>query len=134
MVRNLVNDHFNGKSREQSILEDYWYPQWLPEGYALFAADKDGIYSFMNFQEDGGSGEIIVDEYGKTASVTFDTEHLSNKEVKIGTYEGMMFYDENMDWIAVIWPTEDRIVEVTLIDVRDEEIAMKVARGLHHIK
>lgn len=114
--------------------ENYWAPTWIPEGFQLYATDKNESGHFILFQDD--KNQIIrLSEYTSDSQISFDTETLGMEEVSIGQNNGYYFKDTEhprgyVFWYAVKYPI---ILEFVGADL-NKEVVLKVAENMYYVR
>lgn len=114
--------------------EDYWYPEYLPEGYYLLSAEDDLLTKVLLFKSPDGEEEIklLEDRTGVSAAVDMDT----NKYEKLnnGDYEIYIFRDTGNSTILAIWEVEEYKIQLYLPDSEDADTICKIADNLQYVE
>ena len=136
----LIFNSENGSvslSEEESDLigdwKDYWYPEFIPEGFNLIAAEDDGGQRILLFESNDGKFNFQIIDMPLDTSVSVDTDTNTIEEIKIGHYRGYMFVDDIYDSIMLFWKTDDRQM---MIDARNgikEDTVKRIAEGLKYV-
>lgn len=114
--------------------EDYWYPEYLPEGYYLLSAEDDSLTKVLLFKSPDGEEEIKLreDRTGVSAAVDMDT----NKYEKLnsGDYEIYIFRDTGNSTVLAIWAVGEYKMQLYLPDSEDVDTICKIADNLQYVE
>lgn len=113
--------------------EDYWYPSWLPDGYSLSAAEENEGEKAMLFRSSPDQREMVIFQYPKEWSLTFDTDNLENKSVRVGMYQGYLFFNEEEEQVILIWSTEDRVIVIEFPE-EEEKTILQIGEEMTYIE
>ena len=114
--------------------EGYWYPEYLPEGFYLAEAEEVEKLRYMLFIDDKSDKEIIIINDAQSMQYSFDTDTATIEQMKVGYYEGYYFCDEENNHSYAIWQTEDMILRITLENVIDKELCVRIAEGMKYVE
>lgn len=114
--------------------EGYWYPEYLPEGFYLAEAEEVEKLRYMLFIDDKSDKEIIIINDAQSMQYSFDTDTATIEQMKVGYYEGYYFCDEQNNHSYAIWQTEDMILRITLENVIDKELCVRIAEGMKYVE
>ena len=113
---------------------DYWYPEYMPEGFVLDGAEADEIEKAMHFSLVNGDAEIIISvgilDY---FVISHNIEDCEVEEVDIGYYKGYMFTDKLYNTCDVIWQTDENLMSIDAIGYTDKGEILKIAENLKYI-
>lgn len=113
---------------------DYWYPEYLPEGFKFTAAEDSGLEKIIRFDSIDSDGCIIItiwNSEGHTAS--YNTEGKEYGNISIGEYDGYYFDDKEDSTCIVTWLTEEQTIMMSAQNVDKGEI-IKVAESMVYMK
>lgn len=110
--------------------EDYWYPATLPETFVLQGAEKNGDESIMLFVDEVNDVELRVQEFPVGGEFSFDHEHMEIQEVKIGSYDGYLLYDESNGSYSAIWMTDRKVILLNLRGKYSTEEILTIAENM----
>lgn len=111
--------------------KDYWYPTYLPEGFALQAAEQTELKKIMLFTSKKGE-ECRINENPLDMGMSVDTDYTSIEEVKVGYHNGCIFLNEEYDILSICWSTEDRQISIEMTGTNDKDLLLKVAEGMEY--
>lgn len=109
--------------------DDYWYPDYLPEGYRLVAAEKEGV-TLLVFISDFDDCVIRIEQYSENAGMAFNTDGVEYRSIDINHYDGFIFVDERYDSVLLVWRTDESILQIHLSGSIDEEVAIQIAESM----
>ena len=122
------------RTDEEELLEgwsDYWYPAYLPEGYRLVATeDADHFMLFQNEERE----KIRFYENDEESISSFDTDSLEQEPIRVGLYEGSLFYNNADETIFAIWMTDNRALVLTFDGLNDKTEIAQILEGMKYIK
>lgn len=123
-------------SEEESDLiedwEDYWYPEFIPEGFNLVDAGADGGQKILLFTSKDGEAEFRIMEKPLHTSIGVDTDTNSVEEIKIGYYKGYLFDNKKQDCINVFWQTDDRQIVIMASRSVGKETVKQISESLKY--
>lgn len=108
--------------------EGYWYPSWLPEGYQLYAAERNDAMDCLLFMSEDMENVLRIVSYPPESTISFDTDTLKHEQMKINLYDGYYFYDEFSCYIVIGTDTNTVITEHE--GAIDKEVMKKIAENL----
>lgn len=113
---------------------DYWYPEYMPEGFILDGAEADEIEKAMHFSLVNGDAEIIISaKNSDNRVIEHNIEDTEMEEVNIGYYKGYMFTDKLYNTCDVIWQTDETLIVIFAINYTDKGQILKIAENLKYI-
>ena len=113
---------------------DYWYPEYLPDGFKFTAAEESDFEKTIRFDSIDSDKSIVIsirNSEGSTASYNTDGTEYGN--ISIGEYEGYYFTDEEDGSCIVTWLTEEQTIRIISRYVDKSEI-IKVAESMIYVK
>ena len=126
------------RSEETQLLagwEDYWYPEYMPEGFELVGAEQDIFDKTMAF-ESIREGEYLVIDVSSNENFVIDqdTEHTVIEEIKIGHYQGYIAISTSDNSCRLVWQTEDHLIDIHADNYQNREELIKIAENMKYIK
>ncbi len=121
---------------EESLLADwnnYWYPEYLPEGYYLHDAIND-IDKTLIFLNNNGNSDIFIRFYNFDTNLTYNSDDVEIENVKVGQYDGILFVNQNYNYTLLTWLAENQIIEIKISESTDSELILKIAESMKFIK
>lgn len=114
--------------------EGYWVPTWIPEGFDLYATEKNDIGYFMMFQ--ANPEEIIrVIEYLPGAQVAFDTDTTEMEPTSISGNDGYLLLDEEHKKGNLLWNIDGSLIVIEIQGVQiTKENMLKIAESMEYIE
>lgn len=127
----MINDD------EEELLagwSDYWYPEYMPEGFILDGAEADEFEKVMHFSLVNGDAEIII-SVGILDNfvISHNIEDCEMEEVDIGYYKGYIFTDKLYNTCDVIWQTDENLMSIDAISYTDKSEILKIAENLKYM-
>ncbi|HIU27067.1 MAG TPA: DUF4367 domain-containing protein [Candidatus Fimisoma avicola] len=114
---------------------DYWYPEYMPDGFIMTYAEDDGWEKFMLFESAENDSAIrIFITYADNYVIQHDTEHNTIEEVRIGIYTGVLAISDEDDTSTLFWQTEDSLINIDGENFSDKEEILKIAEGMKYTK
>lgn len=120
--------------------DEFWYPQYLPEGYFLETAEKNENESIMLFLSENTTNEIRIRQL-KLGSIAYDKYQKEKIEiiegaeaVSVGEYEGVYLFDNESGIIFIVWKTEDALLEIRFSSQADRQTALMIAESMMYIE
>lgn len=108
----------------------YYYPEYLPKGYVISAAEYTGGEKCLMIKKD--DNYFLISTMSKSMQISIDTEHTKITEIKIKNSVAKRV--EHEGGIFIIYPTDKAIVEVRFDGSIDEKEIIKVAENLKYIE
>ena len=121
---------------EESMLagwNNYWYPEYLPDGYYLHDAIND-IDKTLIFLNNSSNSEISVTFFNSDINLTYNSDDVEIESIKVGQYEGMLFINSDYNYIHLTWLAENQIIEIKVSESTDSELILKIAESMKFIK
>ena len=113
---------------------EYYYPQYIPEGYKLLGAEKMGERIVMVFVSNNREHELKIEELPINSNVSIDTNYTNIKNVKINSYEGVLSTNEEYGNIILSWATDKKILSIHGdVSIENNEY-IKIAENLNYIE
>lgn len=115
--------------------EDYWYPEYLPEGYYLLSAEDDSLTKLLFFKssEDNREIRLLEDQTDTSSAIDMDTNEC--EKINNGDYEIYVFHDKEHSTRLAIWSIETCRFHLYLPDTEgDDNTICKIADGLQYIE
>ncbi len=113
---------------------DYWYPEYLPEGYYLFTVKSIDLQKTMLFVKINTDNEIRIYEKNNQLLSMVDIDTNVYEKVNLGTYEGYIYIDEINNSTDLIWQTDDRILEISVSNILDYDFVISIAKNMKYIE
>ncbi len=113
--------------------QDYWYPEYLPEGITMEAAEKSETEKIMLFSSEDGI-EICILECPLDTVTAVDTDYSVMEEIKAGYYRGYLLVDEEHNFSKAFLPVEDRQICVEATGLTDRDGMIKIVQNLKYRK
>ena len=113
---------------------DYWYPEYLPEGFKFTSAEESDFEKTIRFDSINSDKSIIIsirNSEGSTASYNTDGTEYGN--ISIGEYEGYYFTNGEDGSCIVTWLAEEQTIRMVSQYVDKDEI-IKVAESMVYVK
>ena len=114
--------------------EDYWYPEYLPEGYYLLSAEDDSLTKLLIFKSSDNSREIRLLEDQKGGSLAVDMDTNECEKINNGDYEIYVFCDEKNSTRVAIFGMGEQRIRMYLSDEEDSETICKIAANLQYVE
>lgn len=113
---------------------DYWYPEYLPEGFKFTAAEDPGWEKLIRFDSIDSDGCIIITMWNSEGSTTsYNTEGKEYGSISIGEYDGYYFEDKEDSTCIVTWLTEEQTIQISA-DYVDKDELIRVAESMVYVK
>ena len=126
------------RSEETQLLagwEDYWYPEYMPEGFELVGAEQDDMGKYMLFESDNSDENInIIMSKEDNFVIEQNTEETTIEEVEIGYHKGYIATDDLYDICILVWQTDEHLIEVQSENFSNKEELLKIAESMKYIK
>ena len=126
------------RSEESQLLagwEDYWYPEYMPEGFELVGAEQDDMGKYMLFESDNSDENInIIMSKEDNFVIEQNTEETTIEEVEIGYHKGYIATDNLYDICILVWQTDEHLIEVQSENFSNKEELLKIAESMKYIK
>jgi hypothetical protein len=110
---------------------DYWYPTYIPDGFALQAAEKTELEKIMLFASETGA-ELRIFEHPLETATAVDTDYTSFEEIKIGYHNGCLLVNEEYGFLSIYWLTEDRQICIEMTGVDDRDMLIEIAEKMKY--
>lgn len=112
--------------------DDYWYPEWLPEGfYMLGARDENNL---MVFASENNDCRIRIKEHNLNTSASLDIDTAEIEEITIGDKKVILSIDEANKKMSATWMTESKIIEVNVENDTNKEVLTKIVEKMKYVK
>lgn len=113
---------------------DYWYPEYIPDGFKFTAAEESNFDKIIRFDSIDSDQYIIISMWNSEGSVTaYNMDGVEYGSISIGEYEGYYFTDEKDGSCIVTWLTEEQTIRIISQYVDKSEI-IKVAESMTYVK
>lgn len=113
--------------------EDYWYPEYLPEGYYLLSAEDDGVDKVMTFSN-GGREDIRIFESVADSALAIDVDTNVYQRVVINAKsEAFLFEDANSGNSHITWGAGDEVLTVSACQYLDKDILIRIAENMKYV-
>ena len=113
--------------------DDYWYPEWLPEGFYMMGANREDCL-FMLFASKNDSCEIRIREYSLNASISMDIDTADVENTKVGDKNVVISVDEINNTMMAVWMTDTRILKINVKESTDMEMLIKIIENMKYVK
>ena len=125
---------FDAESEMVDGWEQYWVPTWIPEGFQLYATEKNEAGLFMMFQNDN-ENVIRLIEYLSDSQVSFDTDTSEMEQISIKGNDGYFLLDEEYKTGKFLWNMEGVLVELEFQGSQiSKDDMLKIAQSMEYIK
>lgn len=126
------------RSEENQFLagwEDYWYPEYMPDGFELVGAEQDDMGKYMLFESDNSDESInIIISKENNFVIEQNTEETTIEEVEIGYHKGYIATDSLYNTCIVTWQTDEHLIEISSRNFSDKEELIRIAENMKYIK
>lgn len=113
---------------------DYYYPDYMSDGYVLTAAEKQEFESVLLYENAENNTTIRIMDQPLDFSFNVDTDSTEMSNVKVGIYDGNLFVGIDYDGLLLTWVQDNsRIIITTTKDLSKEEI-VRIGENLKYIK
>lgn len=125
----------NSESEREMIGEwtDYHFPEYLPEGYYLTAAQKRENDSILLYENINKSNSIRIIEETMQTSLSFDIDSTEVIEVQIGIYEGFLIRGIDYEGLMLVWIQEDTRITISTTQALTDKEIIKIGENLKYI-
>lgn len=113
---------------------DYWYPEYLPEGYYLLTAEINDDFDKIILFKSTEDNEIRIYETNAGNMPEIDKDTNVYEEVYINSGNAYLFSDSEQQKYHLLWKAEDWIFRITFADFDKKEEIIKMAGSLKYIK
>lgn len=113
---------------------DYWYPEYLPEGYYLLTAEKNDDFDKIILFKSTDDNEIRIYETNSGGMPEIDKDTNLYEEIYINSETAYLFSDIEQQNYHLLWQTEDRIFRITFSNFDEKEEIIRTADSLKYIK
>lgn len=121
--------------KEESIKDwrDYWYPEYMPEGFLLFDVYDDDIVElkytdFLSIEQDAMI--TIESSIPGVYSIGLDREHTQREKINIGDYEGTFYFSKEYNYCGVYWEIEEYLICIDTTNYINKEEILKIAESM----
>jgi len=111
---------------------EYWYPDVLPEGFVLTAAEEADHFLYYENAEEGL--QMCIFEQSLDSSVTFDTAKTQMEKFEINYNEVYLFKAEDSNLQCATWQNDDHIMMISFDGQWEKTDIMEVIKGLKYIE
>ncbi len=122
---------------EMEILKgwsNYWYPEYLPEAYYLFAADVSEFGKVMCFNTASGD-EVRIYERTHNRQISVDVDTNKYKQLYTKEYEIYVFCDSENDTTDIIWmPDDATTLQILISGIQDDETVSSIIQNMRYIQ
>ncbi|GAU75871.1 outer membrane lipoprotein-sorting protein [Fusibacter sp. 3D3] len=123
-IRFKENDTSDALSRIEQW-HSYYYPDYIPEGYALVEAKGSGALKIMYFSN-GSNDRIEFSQASIDANLQVDTEDASIEDIEINGMAGI--FVEKEDLSILLWATDTDAFYI--LGTLDKETFLNIAENL----
>ena len=125
----------NNESEHEMIGDwtDYYYPEYVPEGFALSDARKREFDSILLYENTDKTATIRILEESLETSMSVDTETTDMIKVSVGIYEGYIFSGVEYDEIMLTWIQNDRRIIISTTKALSNEVIIKIGESLKYV-
>lgn len=112
--------------------DEYWYPEWLPEGfYMLGAVEKDHLMVFVN---ENSPIEIRFQEYSMNSSASLDIHTSTAEKILINDWNVTLYIDRIHNNMTAVWLINGNTLEVRVTGSTEKKILIKVIEKMRFVK
>lgn len=113
---------------------DYWYPEYLPEGYYLLTAEENDDFDKIILFKSTDDNEIRIYETNSGGMPEIDKDTNLYEEIYINSETAYLFSDIEQQKYHLLWQTEDCIFRITFSNFDEKEEIIRTADSLKYIK
>ena len=114
--------------------DEYYYPQYLPDGFELEIADDEYVSKKMIFGSKDSDIIIDMQQDDLNANVSHDIDTASVERIRINGWDGYIFIDEEYCYVDLILYTDINLTTILMRESTDEDIVLDIAENLKLIK
>lgn len=126
------------RNEESQLLagwEDYWYPEYMPEGFEFVGAEQDDMGKYLLFELENSDESInIIMTKENNFVIEQNTEETTIEEVEIGYHKGYIATDSLYNTCIVTWQTDEHLIEISSRNFSDKEELIRIAENMKYIK
>ena len=113
---------------------DYWYPEYLPEGYYLLTAEENDDFDKIILFKSTDDNEIRIYETNSGGMPEIDKDTNLYEEIYINSETAYLFSDIEQQKYHLLWQAEDCIFRITFSNFDEKEEIIRTADSLKYIK
>ncbi len=113
---------------------DYYYPEYMPEGYKLIGAEKMGEIYIMLYTSEDGEHQLNMQTMPDNSTISIDTDMSSIEDVKIGYHEGIYSVNEEYNKNIITWVSDKKIVYIQGDNTIHKDEYIKIAENVRYIE
>lgn len=121
----------NDKEKLVSGWANYWFPDYIPEGYELEATEKRD--NFLLFKNSIGR-ELRICRISNSAVFAHDIDTNKYTKEKVGLHDGYYFFDKANKSTTLIYRTDSANLLIELYGSVDKTVVEKVAKNMRLIE
>ena len=114
--------------------EDYWYPEYLPEGYYLLDAEYDPLTKVLLFKSPDGEEEIKLREDRAEGALAIDMDTSECEKISTDGYEIYIFHDKESSTKLAIWTMGEYKMQLNLPYSEGDSTICKIAANLQYVE
>ncbi|MEG2785802.1 MAG: DUF4367 domain-containing protein, partial [Anaerovoracaceae bacterium] len=98
LKQNEGNISFTPKEDPDNLLagwSDYWYPEYIPEGFELIYVENNQIEKLLRFDSKETDAFIIITEDFVQGNIGMDTDWATMTEMEVNGVNGYLFEDDS---------------------------------------
>lgn len=133
-LTNENEDSIEFKPNDKSPLlegwSDFWYPEYVPEGFELTYVSDDGVEKLLFFETSDKKQSIAVSVLPADAHLGYDIEHGDMEQIKIDGDQGYILKDNENKNINFIAMKAENTIMIDASGYLDDEEIIKMAESL----
>lgn len=113
---------------------DYWYPEYLPEGYYLLTAEEDELQKILLFKSAESTEELRVYIKNTQLLSMIDIDTNIYEKTYVNSYDGYIYVDSSSNSADLIWQEDNRILEISISGSTEQDLIMRIAENMKYVK
>lgn len=137
LKQNEGNISFTPKEDPDNLLagwSDYWYPEYIPEGFELIYVENNQIEKLLRFDSKETDAFIIITEDFVQGNIGMDTDWATMTEMEVNGVNGYLFEDDSSNLRTLMWMKDDVTFMVCGNNTRDSQMIIKMGESLKYVK
>lgn len=108
---------------------DYWYPEYLPEGYYLFTAENDNIVGKIMLFKSAQNDEIRIYQVDKSNAPEMDIDTNIYEKTYINSNDAYIFMDDE-DMYHLFWQVNEKVIIISFSDINSSDTIIEIAEKM----
>lgn len=92
---------------------DYWYPEYIPDGFKFTAAEESNTEKIIRFDSSNSDAYILISISNEDDTViSLDSRHSEVESISINSYDGYIAVNDEAKVCNIVWLTETQVIDL----------------------